>query len=375
MNETPVSSYAGGRRFAAARVVLPFVVVAAAAAAPGCSRAEVSRPSTDGAPHAVPLRTPARAVSEVRRARAKGIARLEAPARDEAAAGRAALGRRLFFDRTMGGGALACTRCHDPARAGSGAPVAFGSEGRLDVPAVLNLAGYARFGTNGAATKLGSYLTGHLAEVGGEAGAREIAIDSAYGGALRAAYPASEGEGPASPSGLAARALTAYLESLVSPSRVDRFLAGDDAALTAQESAGFDAFFARGCVSCHDGPAFGGRKVATLGLALPWPGDAPLGEHAEWKPRRSRRVASLRSAAVSSPYFHEGAVDSLPTAVQLMATHQLALMLGDDERDAIAAFLLALAGPTPPTFRAPSAESAAPPPALAPAPAPARANP
>jgi cytochrome c peroxidase len=354
----------GGRRFAVAKVALLFV----AAALAGCSRADSPRAASDGAPVAVPLRPPARPLAEVRRARAKGIAPLVEPGPGAASSDRAAAGRRVFFDRSLG--AISCTRCHDPARSGAGTPVPFGSEGRLDVPALVDLGAYARFGTTGAATKLAPYLAGHLAEVGGDPGAREIAIDSAHGAALRSAFPPGDGEPQASPTTLAARALDAFLASMVAPSRVDRFLAGDDAALTAQEAAGFDAFFARGCVSCHDGSAFGGRKVATLGLAVPWPGDAPLGEHAEWKPRRARRVASLRHVATSAPYFHEGAVDSLPTAVQLMAAHQLGVMLADDERDAIAAFLLALAGPVPPAFRAPSPEPAPQPAPPTPAPTP-----
>jgi len=242
-----------------------------------------------------------------------------------------------------------------PERAGAGAPVAYGSEGRLDVPALVNLRHVTRFGTDGSASSLAGYLAQHIVALssGHDATARDVAIDASYGGALRGVFPAAEGAAPSSPPGLAAKALGAYLETVVTPSRFDAFLRGDARALSPQELEGFDAFFARGCVTCHDGPALGGRVVATLGLTLAWPGDAPLGEHAEWKPRRARRVTPLRAAALSAPYFHEGAIGDLPTAVQLMATHQLGATLDDRERDAIAAFLTALSGAVPPGFRAP----------------------
>jgi cytochrome c peroxidase len=331
-----------GRSLASAAVV-SFLLAA------GCARSEADLAK----PVVIPLRAEPRPAEVVRRDRARGIPPLKAPVSDDRRVAQAAVGRRVFFDGSFGGGALACTRCHDPSRSGAGAPVSFGAEGRLDVPALVDLVAYARFGTSGAARALDDYVALHVAALGGDPGAREAAIEAAYGAPLRAVFPAAEGATPPPPSKLAALALAAYLEGLVAPSRVDAFLAGDASALTAQEIAGFDALFARGCVACHDGAAFGGRKVATLGLAVPWPGDAPLGEHAEWKPRRSRRVASLRHAAYAAPYFHEGAVEDLPTAVGLMAAHQLGVLLPDDERDAIVAFLRALAGPQPPALRAP----------------------
>lgn len=323
----------------------------------GCARSEPrATTAREGEPVAIPLRVPPRRADDVRHDRAKGIAPVEAPALDELATNRAALGRRLFFDAQLAGGSwLACTSCHAPDHAGAGAPVAYGPEGRLDVPALVNLRYVTRFGTDGATSSLSGFIASHVAALsnGHDTSVRDVALDASYGGALRGLFPGGEGEGPASPVSLSAKALAAYLETVVTPSRFDAFLRGDAHALSPQELEGFDAFFARGCVTCHEGPALGGRVVATLGLALLWPGDAPLGEHAEWKARRTRRVSPLRAAAVSAPYFHEGAIGDLPTAVQLMANHQLGASLPDRERDALVAFVQSTSGPVPASFRAP----------------------
>jgi cytochrome c peroxidase len=321
----------------------------------GCARSPAAESAgRAGEPVVIPLRVPPRDAALVRRDRAKGLAPVEAPALDELASNRAGLGRRIFFDAQLGAG-LACTSCHTTDHAGAGAPVAYGAEGRLDVPPLVNLRYVARFGTDGATSSLSGFVGSHIDALssGHDLTARDAALDASYGGALRGLFPGGEGGAPTSPSRLAAKALAAYLETVVTPSRFDAFLRGDSHALSPQELEGFDAFFARGCVTCHEGPALGGRVVATLGLALLWPGDAPLGEHAEWKARRMRRASPLRAAAVSAPYFHEGAIGDLPTAVQLMANHQLGTNLPDRERDALVAFVEATNGPVPASFRGP----------------------
>ena len=321
----------------------------------GCARSGLPEPADrSGEPIAIPLHVTPRDRDVVRRERAKGLAPVEAARGDDRATMAVALGRRIFVDVQMGVG-VACTTCHKAERAGSGPPVSYGSERILDVPSLTNLRYYTRFGTGGGASSLAEFVSSHLVTLssGQDPSVRDRAIDAASGGALRGLFPDGPGEAPRSIVGLAGKALGAYLESIVATSRFDSFLRGDERALSPQELEGFDAFFERGCVTCHDGAALGGRVVATLGLAIPWPGDAPLGEHAEWRPRRARRVASLRSAAVSAPYFNEGAIADLPTAVQLMATHQLGVTLPDRERDALVAFVRALSGTVPASLHGP----------------------
>ena len=57
------------------------------------------------------------------------------------------------------------------------------------------------------------------------------------------------------------------------------------------------------------------------------------------------KVAGLRNVSETGPYFHDGSIASLDTAVRMMAYHQLDEELGDSEVADIVAFLEALRGP------------------------------
>jgi cytochrome c peroxidase len=58
-------------------------------------------------------------------------------------------------------------------------------------------------------------------------------------------------------------------------------------------------------------------------------------------------VPSLRNVARTTPYFHDGSVASLDTAVRMMAHHQLGVDLMDEEARSIVAWLGSLTGDIP----------------------------
>jgi cytochrome c peroxidase len=53
---------------------------------------------------------------------------------------------------------------------------------------------------------------------------------------------------------------------------------------------------------------------------------------------------------MTGPYFHDGSVGSLETAVRIMAKVQLGVTIGDEEARDIVAFLTSLTGPLPENF-------------------------
>ncbi|MET0402103.1 MAG: cytochrome-c peroxidase, partial [Cystobacter sp.] len=59
------------------------------------------------------------------------------------------------------------------------------------------------------------------------------------------------------------------------------------------------------------------------------------------------RVPALRNVEKTGPWFHDGSVTDLSTAVRLMARHQLGMTLSDAEVDDIVAFLKSLTGELP----------------------------
>ncbi|MDX9945408.1 MAG: hypothetical protein RBS35_11545, partial [Azonexus sp.] len=59
------------------------------------------------------------------------------------------------------------------------------------------------------------------------------------------------------------------------------------------------------------------------------------------------KVPSLRNVAQTAPYFHDGAVATLPEAVERIARSQLGVQLSPEQRAAIVAFLESLTGQLP----------------------------
>lgn len=151
-----------------------------------------------------------------------------------------------------------------------------------------------------------------------------------------------------------AKAIGAFERKLVTPSRWDKFLKGDKAALTAAEKQGFNDFVAAGCIQCHLGPGVGGGMYQKLGLVLPWPnlkdeGRSKItGNEAE---KHFFKVPSLRNIEKTGPYFHDGSVATLEEAVRLMSKHQTAGgELPAEKIASIVTFLKALTGELPRDF-------------------------
>lgn len=59
------------------------------------------------------------------------------------------------------------------------------------------------------------------------------------------------------------------------------------------------------------------------------------------------RVASLRNAADTPPYFHDGQTRTLGEAVAIMGRSQLGIELSETEIDALVAFIGSLSGEKP----------------------------
>jgi cytochrome c peroxidase len=143
-----------------------------------------------------------------------------------------------------------------------------------------------------------------------------------------------------------ARAIGAFERKLITPSRFDDFLNGQDDALTDAELAGLAAYLDSGCTACHMGPAAGGTMVQKLGLVHPYETKDPgryeaTGVEAD---RGFFKVPSLRNVEKTGPYFHDGSVATLPEAVRLMGWHQLGRQLSDADVASIVTFLRALTG-------------------------------
>ena len=111
------------------------------------------------------------------------------------------------------------------------------------------------------------------------------------------------GPGPITPVELA-RALAAFERSLVTPSSFDRFMAGDDGALSHAAQRGLAAFIADGCTRCHSGPMLSDFELHRLDV----PGAA--GDPAADGTLRMR-TPSLRNVTRTAPYMRNGSLATL----------------------------------------------------------------
>jgi cytochrome c peroxidase len=142
------------------------------------------------------------------------------------------------------------------------------------------------------------------------------------------------------------RAIGAFERRLTTPSRFDAFLSGDASALDQAELEGLASFMNSGCIACHNGPLIGGATYQKLGAVRPYQTD-DVGRFAVTKQESDRtvfKVPSLRNIAKTGPYFHDGSVTGLETAIRLMGAHQLGIDLSDAEVESIEAFLESLTG-------------------------------
>ena len=312
---------------------------------------------------------------------AAGVANADAPLRRDAlamfgeikasgaASAEAELGRALFWDERLSlDGKTACASCHFARDWGADrrrfSPDARGALTSRHSPTIFNSMSQPMLRWLGdrktGADQAESSLTGSMGFASKEAGMAKLAeVD--YAPKFRAVYP--QDAQPLSAQNYA-RALASYQATLTTPAPFDRFLAGDDNALTPRQKTGLRTFMATGCGACHNGTNLGGTMFQRFGQVKDYwteTGSQKIdqGRVAVTKKEEDRfvfRVPMLRNIAKTAPYFHDGSVDSLDRAVRIMASVQLGRTLEDAAVADIVSFLDSLTGEVPPNY-APPGES------------------
>jgi len=142
-----------------------------------------------------------------------------------------------------------------------------------------------------------------------------------------------------------AKAIAAFERTLISKSKYDFYMAGNSKALDNNEKMGMKLFIESGCITCHIGPLFGGSMYQKMGLIHPYNNTIDMGRFDVTKNEADKyifKVASLRNAGLTFPYFHDGAVQDLGAAIDTMAWSNLGKKLTTDEKNLIKAFILSL---------------------------------
>ena len=161
------------------------------------------------------------------------------------------------------------------------------------------------------------------------------------------------------PDGITAANITDAIEqferTLITPdSKFDKWLRGDDSALTADELKGYELFKKYDCATCHAGPNLGGLSYELMGLRRHYFAERGLeltnednGRYKETQQERDRhrfKVPGLRNVEHTWPYYHDGTRETLEEAVRDMGLYQSGVELTDSEVAGITAFLKTLTG-------------------------------
>jgi len=274
-----------------------------------------------------------------------------------------ALGKTLYYDKRLSKDQTqSCNTCHDIANYGvDNEPTSEGDNGGLGTrnsPTVFN-----------AALHSAQFWDGRNKDVEEQAGGPllnpvEMAIpDEAtiinrlkevdeYKTLFAAAYP--DDKDPFTFKNLT-WAIGAFERTLLTPSKFDKYLAGDDNALSAAELKGMKTYVDAGCTTCHAGPLLGGTLFMKFGLTVNYwdlthSAVIDSGKYVETHNPADMFVFKsmpLRNIEKTAPYFHDGSVAGLEDAVKIMAKAELNRELTDEQVADITTFLKTLTGDIP----------------------------
>ncbi|MCC6874452.1 MAG: cytochrome-c peroxidase [Sandaracinaceae bacterium] len=292
------------------------------------------------------------------------------------------LGRALFHDtRLSGDNTISCSSCHSLDMGGAEhdrtSTGIRGQVGPINSPTVLNAVYNFRQFWDGRAADLLEQAAGPVTnpiEMGGDWPTilERLRADQA----LAAQFTAVYGQSGVTQANVL-DAIVEYERSLVTPSRFDRYLRGEQSALDAQEQRGMSRFIEAGCTTCHRGRNIGGDSYQKMGLLRSYfelrGGELTEADNGRFNvthqesDRHFFKVPTLRNVEHTAPYFHDGSHATLPEAVRTMGRVQLNRELSDADVADIVAFLRSLSGEIPADARMPAAPAAPPAEGTAPA--------
>jgi len=286
------------------------------------------------------------------------------------------LGKQLFFDPRLSlTGDVSCQTCHDVMSNGSDSlPLAFGVLGRVDTPRHPPSVFNAAFNTvqfwDGRANSLEAQAKGPIlnpVEMGMPNAAEVVKRLQEIPG-YREEFRKVFGDKDPITFDHIAQAIATYERTLVTPdSPYDRYVKGDKTAISSDAKAGINIIRSFGCEACHAGPMFDNPGTP---MGTGWFQKFPVQPHnpvcAKYvqkyhltddlgrfdvthnpADKHFFKVPSWRNVALQAPYFQNGSVRTLQTAVRVMAACQLGQTLTDKQVTDIVSFLDSLTGKFP----------------------------
>jgi Cytochrome c peroxidase len=255
------------------------------------------------------------------------------------------LGKLLFFDPILSDdNTLSCAHCHHPhlgfsdglprsrGRGGKGAgrERTGGIELTRGAPGLWNTVYYHRQFWDGRAAHLEEQARMVITtpeEVNADPAelVRELKAIPEYRALFDKAFGGKDGEAITFKN--ITYAIAAFQRTLVSfNSRFDRYAAGDGSALSPQEKRGLKLFLSpkTRCNECHGIPTFANRDFKVIGVPDPKDGPADVAKPEAERgrgggPNGAFKIPTLRNIALTAPYMHNGAFETLEEVLDFYA--------------------------------------------------------
>lgn len=273
---------------------------------------------------------------------------------------KALLGYALYHDARLSvDNTVSCASCHGLSTAGVDnkqySEGVEGQKGGVNAPTTYNAVyNFVQF-WDGRAGTLAEQAAGpplnpvEMASTSFDEIVAKLEKDRAFAAAFKAVYPDGLNQTNIT------NAIEEFERTLVTPnSAFDKWLKGDDTALTEEELRGYELFKKYDCATCHVGANLGGESYELMGLRRHYFAERGLplteednGRYKQTMEERDRhrfKVPGLRNVELTWPYYHDGTRATLSEAVADMAIYQSGVELTEDENAAIVAFLRTLTG-------------------------------
>ena len=270
------------------------------------------------------------------------------------------LGKQLYFDtRLSKDNTISCASCHNPAMGWSDAgPTSTGIKGQKGgrrAPPVSNAAYAPLQFWDGRAPTLEEQAKGPVAnpiEMGNthESMLRTVQDIPGYVKEFETVFGTSIVSVD-----LVAEAIAAFERTVVTTdSPFDRYVKGDDQALTKQEKQGLEIFNGKGhCTACHWGGYFSDGRFHNLAVQPTDPSKPDEGRYVITKDKADMgafKTPTIRDVALRAPYMHNGSEKTLEDVVDLynkggrtgdpyISPLIVPLQLSKNEKKALVAFM------------------------------------
>ncbi len=273
---------------------------------------------------------------------------------------KAKLGSILYHHKALSGDeTVSCATCHPLDNAGVDAiQTSTGirkQKGDINAPTVFNAVFNVKQFWDGRANSLEEQAGGpplNPVEMDGgswDAIAKRLLKDSSFTADFKKVYPQGFTKETITD------AIAQFERTLITPnSPFDKYLKGDEKAISEAAKKGYEIFKTANCSVCHAGQNIGGQTFEYMGLQGDYfknrgnvgkINDTGLASATkDTRDERKFKTPTLRNVAHTAPYFHDGSTTDLKEATKIMAKYQTGVQLTESDIDNLVEFLKSLSG-------------------------------